>query len=919
MIPRLLTFYSTLRHGNGVSFLWDPTEDHVDFLLMEDDDGDDEDEPIREDEDVVDVDMEADWDEEEVRLPALLSISTLPHLLSPHGLHHFPSELQMIGFRAEAGTSTSILSSLSPPFILSHRPDAPSLGDTTACPYQDSSAACCLVRLEVLRADFALVASLDRRSGSDRGEERLLDMGFTDSWDEIVEQDTDEVYTRLDDEQSQRQLLAGRLNMLFRDRCDAYSVVFRWCRARLSSEAWRRSMDAELILHAESMSLRTTSTGQIPEEICRVERVEGTVIYPTAAAYTDIEVMQSLQRRVTPLRGIRDSRDPLEVLHSQSCQRRLVAVHRLDHIMASHFVYKPTKFYGFNHGFVRLWPMLTKVSVPPLAAVMQQEMAMTSTLLGTGGRGSDALFEIPLTKDFMKCKTLYFKGTEGVVEVIQLVRIGAITWWNSYVMTVSHDAAYAMTWADLRKKITDKYYPRNEMKKLKAELWNLKVKGVWEMPTMLTIRGALGQARNLLASSVEFKDTHEGMPKLKNNKTVEIQLYMIGIQPKCDKQEAVFQLLKKVVVQLHQSWLTEGSKDFIAYCDASKKGLGAVLMQREKVIAYASRQLKIHEKNYTTHDLELGAVVFALKIWRHYLYGTKCMVFTDHKSLQHILNQKELNMRQRRWLELLSDYDCEIRYHPGKANVVVEDLCRKGRDLTEARKLREDTSRTEDVGGMWLKTLKNPEAIKGRKFGTLCSDGTLCLNGQSWPLSLLWRICRTSEHARTSQGYDTIWVIVDRLTKSAIFTPMRETDPIDKLARIYLKEVVTRHGIPVSIICNRDLRFTSNFWRSLQNALGTNLDMSTAIPSINSYHASIKAVPFEALYGRKCRLPVCGPKVGEAQNPRYVGPFKVLGKVAYKLELPEELSRVHNTFHVSNLKKCYAEEPLAVLLDGLIL
>ncbi|GJV62261.1 putative reverse transcriptase domain-containing protein [Tanacetum coccineum] len=107
------------------------------------------------------------------------------------------------------------------------------------------------------------------------------------------------------------------------------------------------------------------------------------------------------------------------------------------------------------------------------------------------------------------------------------------------------------------------------------------------------------------------------------------------------------------------------------------RSLGAVLMQREKVIAYASRQLKPHEENYTTHDLELGAVVFALKIWRHYLYGTKCTVFTDHKSLQHILDQKELNMRQRRWLELLADYDCEIHYHPGKENVVADALSRK--------------------------------------------------------------------------------------------------------------------------------------------------------------------------------------------------------------------------------------------------
>ncbi|GJT69558.1 putative reverse transcriptase domain-containing protein [Tanacetum coccineum] len=220
---------------------------------------------------------------------------------------------------------------------------------------------------------------------------------------------------------------------------------------------------------------------------------------------------------------------------------------------------------------------------------------------------------------------------------------------------------------------------------------------------------------------------------------------------------------------------------------------------------------------------------------------------------------------------------------------------------------------------------------------------------------------------------------------------MRETDPMEKLARMYLKEVVTRHGIPVSIICDRDPRFASNFWRSLQKALGTNLDMSTAyhpqtdgqsersiqtledmlracvidfgkgwvnhLPLVefsynNSYHTSIKAAPFEALYGQKFCSPVCWAesyadlkcKLMEFQvgdrvmlnvspwkgvvrfgkrrklNPRYVGPFKVLekvGVVAYNLELPQELSRVHNTFHVSNLKKCYADEPLAVPLDGL--
>ncbi|GKF43285.1 putative reverse transcriptase domain-containing protein, partial [Tanacetum coccineum] len=175
-------------------------------------------------------------------------------------------------------------------------------------------------------------------------------------------------------------------------------------------------------------------------------------------------------------------------------------------------------------------------------------------------------------------------------------------------------------------------------------------------------------------------------------------------------------------------------------------------MQRDKVIAYASRQLKIHEKNYTTHDLELGAVVFALKIWRHYLYGTKCTVFTDHKSLQHILDQKELNMRQRRWLELLSDYDCEIRYHPGKANVVADALSRKERvkplrvralvmtiDLDLPKRILEaqiearkpENLKSEDVGGMLIENSKDPEKPRKEKLEPR-ADGTLCLNNRSW-------------------------------------------------------------------------------------------------------------------------------------------------------------------------------------------
>ncbi|GJT09751.1 putative reverse transcriptase domain-containing protein [Tanacetum coccineum] len=292
----------------------------------------------------------------------------------------------------------------------------------------------------------------------------------------------------------------------------------------------------------------------------------------------------------------------------------------------------------------------------------------------------------------------------------------------------------------------------------------------------------------------------------------------------------------------------------------------------QSVIASASKQLKIHEKNYTTHDLELCAIVFALKIWRHYLYGTKSVIYTDHKSLPHIFNQKELNMCQRRWIELFNDYDCEIRYHP------VEVLSTLGADKMYY-----------DLRDMYW-----------------------------WP-------GMKKEIALTSSGHDSIWDIVDRLTKSTHFLPMREDYKMDRLARLYLNEIVARHGVPISVISDHDSRFTSMFWQSMQEALGT------------SYHSSVRCAPFEALYGRKCRSPILWAKVGEGQLigleivqettkkisqikdrikaardrvvgfgkkgklvPRFVGPFEIterIGPVAYKLRLPQELNDVHDTFH----------------------
>ncbi|GJW72592.1 putative reverse transcriptase domain-containing protein [Tanacetum coccineum] len=414
-----------------------------------------------------------------------------------------------------------------------------------------------------------------------------------------------------------------------------------------------------------------------------------------------------------------------------------------------------------------------------------------------------------------------------------------------------------------------------------------------------------------------------------------------------DKQEAAFQLLKQKLCSAPILALPEESEDFVVYCDASHKGLGVVLMQREK----------------------------------------------------------------RHWLELLSDYDCEIRYYPGKANV------------TEARKL--ENIKNEDVRGMLIENLKDSEKLRTEKLEPR-ADGILCFNGRSWLLcygdlrtvimheshkskysihpgsdkmyqdikKLYWwpnikaniatyvSKCLTyakvkAEHQRpsgllvqpgipqwkwdnitmdfliklpkSSQGYDTIWVIVDRLTKSAIFVPIRETDPMEKLARMYLKEKTLGANLDISIAHHPQTDGQSE--RTIQ----TLEDILRAC-----------AGPFEALYGQKCRSPVCWAEVGQVQltgpkmvqettkkiiqikqrmqvthdrqksyadlkrvvrfgkqgklNPRYVGPFKVLekvGSIAYKLELSEEVSRVPNTFHVSYLKKCYADEPLAVPLDGL--
>ncbi|GJR01207.1 putative reverse transcriptase domain-containing protein [Tanacetum coccineum] len=439
----------------------------------------------------------------------------------------------------------------------------------------------------------------------------------------------------------------------------------------------------------------------------------------------------------------------------------------------------------------------------------------------------------------------------------------------------------------------------------------------WKTPESPTeIRSFLGLAGYYRRFSENFSKIAKPLTLLtQKNKT-----YVWG-----DKQDEAFQILKEKLCNAPVLALPD---DFVVYCDASKQGFGCVLMQRGKVIAYASRQLKIHENNFTTHDLELGKAnvvadalsrkerlkprrVRAMSITIHSGLKTKILeaqgeASKDLKAPTEWLRGLERHFEQRDDGEIYFFDRIWIPSVGGVTKLIMDEAHTSRYSINSgADKMYYDL---RDL--YWWPGMKRDIA----EYVSRCLTCSKIKAEHQKPSGFLqqpeipeWKWEKitmdfVTKLPKSSSGHDTIWVVVDRLTKSAHFLPIREDYKTEKLAKIYTNEIVARHGVPVSIISDRDGRFTSHLWQAFQEALETTEKIIQIKERLKTARSRQKS------YADKRRKPL------EFQVSDRVL-LKRVGSVAYRLKLPQELSCVHDMFHVSNLKKCLAEPNVQVPLD----
>ncbi|RVW43066.1 Retrovirus-related Pol polyprotein from transposon 17.6 [Vitis vinifera] len=386
--------------------------------------------------------------------------------------------------------------------------------------------------------------------------------------------------------------------------------------------------------------------------------------------------------------------------------------------------------------------------------------------------------------------------------------------------------------------------------------------------------------------------------------------------------ERGFQELKNKLVTTPILTIPSGSGGFVVYSDASHQGLGCVLMQHGKVVAYASRQLKPYEQNYPTHDLELAVLVFALKIWRHFLFGETYEIFIDHKSLKYLFSQKELNMRQRMWIELLKDYDCIIQYHPRKANVVVDALSRKSvgslaairgcqRQLLGHLRSMQVHIRVLDSGALVANFRVQPDlvwrikALQKNDLNLVQLVEEVKKGSMKRDIAQFVAQCLVCQQVKVEHQRPYLTEILVSLPDFGIVTesirrcqsPVCWDDVGEKkllgpeLVQLTVEKVSLIKEI-LKIAQSRQKSYADNRRRDLEFEVGD--------------HVFLKVSPMKSImrFGRKGKL-----------SPRFVGPFEVLervGTLAYKVALPPSLSKIHNVFHVSTLRK-YIYDPSHVV------